>query len=270
MPELPEVEFCRRGLERWTLSRPIGSVEMLDPKALVGDLAHLQGRSFVEWERRGKLLLGHLKGGWTLASHLGMTGKWVADPARDRRHQRLVLELAGDGVSRVALVDARRFGGCWLMPTAEVDDWARVKRLGPDLMDDRLTPDLLGERVGGDDRPLKRRLMDQGVVAGLGNIMVAEACWRAQVHPHHPTRDLAADDWRRLLDSARAHVRDVLADEQGDEIAYVNSTPGGGPSTFSCYGRGGEPCLRCGATLAAGRLDGRASTWCPTCQPGGA
>ena len=266
MPELPEVEFTKRRLNQWTTGRTIDRVEILDPKALVGDGPTLSGRAFRAWERRGKYLVGILDDRRGLLSHLGMTGKWVAAPKADRPHQRL--RLCFDDAAQphsVALIDPRRLGLNWLLDPESVTTHPRLTRLGPDAVGDSLTPSALAQRVGSDHRPLKRRLMDQSVVAGLGNIMVAEMCWRAGIHPHRPCAQVGEDAWVRLHQALRDHVREVLDTEQGEEILYVSA--GGGGDGFLCYGRAGQPCGRCGVTLTTGRLDGRTSTWCPDCQP---
>ncbi|MEE2779955.1 MAG: DNA-formamidopyrimidine glycosylase family protein [Myxococcota bacterium] len=266
MPELPEVEFIKRRLSRWTVGRSIQTVEVPDPKALQSDSGTLAGRSFQTWERKGKYLVGLMDDGRGLLSHLGMTGKWVADPKPDRPHQRLRLHFGDDeGPLTVALIDPRRLGLNWLLDATALSPHPRLVRLGPDAMSDTLTPEELSLRVGSDHRPLKRRLMDQAVVAGLGNIMVSEMCWRARVHPHCPCAQVDEASWLRLHQAVRDHVLEVLEKEQGEEILYVSG--GGGASDFLCYGRAGEPCGRCGTTLASDKLDGRTSTWCPACQP---
>jgi len=266
MPELPEVEFSRRRLTEWTAGRAISRVETPDPKALNAGGLSLEGRRFVRWERRGKYLVGRLDGEIALLSHLGMTGKWIAEPEADRPHQRLRVHLDGpDSPRSIALVDPRRLGATWLLAATDVDIHPRLNRLGPDAMDPVMTPTSLAARVGSDRRPLKRRLMDQSVVAGLGNIMVAEMCWRAGVHPHRPCDQIDTSTWSRLHVAIGDHVRGVLEEEQGAEILYVSS--GGGEEEFLCYGRSGKPCSRCGITFVTGKLDGRTSTWCPGCQP---
>ena len=112
---------------------------------------------------------------------------------------------------------------------------------------------------------LKNRLMDQSVVAGLGNIALSEIGWRAQVHPHTPCREVPEDGWRRLVEATCAHIDYVLAVEEGDEIVYLGYE--GAVNPFRCYGRAGEPCPRCAQPFEKGALAGRATYWCPKCEP---
>ncbi|MCB9731230.1 MAG: Fpg/Nei family DNA glycosylase [Deltaproteobacteria bacterium] len=260
MPELPEVEIARRNLERHTGGGEIVALEPLPGADLEGDVAHAVGAVLARWERHGKLLVGRLAGGGAVLSHLGMTGKWVRD-ADDRPHQRVLLAVRrGDDVARVSLVDPRRLG--WVRVTDDPDAW--LDRLGPDALDPALDAATLAARAGGGRVPLKTRLLDQARVAGLGNICVLEACFRAGVHPHTPAGAVPPAAWERLLDGARAHIAHTLEVEAGEEITYLSE---GGDNPFLVYGRAGSPCPRCAAPIARDVLAGRPTFFCPTCQP---
>ncbi|TNF29452.1 MAG: hypothetical protein EP329_15660 [Deltaproteobacteria bacterium] len=266
MPELPEVEIVRRNLERWTVGRAIVAIGAPDLGRVDGDPGALVGRRVRAWRRRGKLLLGELAGAdgddglLGVVSHLGMTGKWVREPG-DRRFVRMTWTL-DDGLT-VGLVDARRLGRTFVF-AGPPDAHPRVASLGPDPLHDGLDGATLRARLGRGRAPLKSRLMEQGRVAGLGNICVVEACFRAGVHPHTPLSDVPADRWDALAAGAVAHIHKTLADEAGDEVAYVNE---GGPNPFLAYGREGEPCPHCGDAIVRAVLAGRPSFFCPSCQP---
>lgn len=265
MPELPEVEIQRRNLARWSAGRVVAAVETPDLARFEGDARLLPGRRFVGWERRGKLLHGRLEGGVILQSHLGMTGQWVADPAHARPGVRVVLTLASGGhPERVGLVDPRRFGRTTIFAPGDPAAAAAFERLGPDALDAPMTPDELRRRLGARATPLRTRLLDQAVIAGLGNIAVTEIAWRARVHPHTAVGALDVAAVERLAAAIRGHIAYVLDVETADEIAYLGSA--GAHNPFFCYGREGEPCPRCGVAFLRGAMGGRPSFWCPRCQ----
>lgn len=259
MPELPEVEIARRNLERWTAGRRITRVEALDPTRVDGDASTLEGRTALRWERRGKMLIGRF-GRLAFLSHLGMTGKWVVDP-EDRPWQRFRLH-AGDRC--VALVDPRRFGRAWVIGEAEVAAHPRLAHLGPEPLDADFDAQTLRRRVGFGRSALKSRLLDQRAVAGLGNIAVIEACWRACVHPHLRCQDVPHSAWPRLHRAILDHLRQVLTQEDAPEIAYLGEV--GAANPFHCYGRASAPCPRCATSIERLVLSGRSTFFCPTCQ----
>jgi formamidopyrimidine-DNA glycosylase len=252
MPELPEVEATRQNLERWTRGRPVIAVR--------GDAAHalapLVGRQFTGWQRRGKTLLGLTdEPALNLSAHLGMTGRWVRDPAANRPHVRAALDLEG---TTIAFCDVRRFGRVALIPREDA-----FVGLGPDALEG-LSADRLRASMGAGKAPLKVRLMDQARVAGLGNIAVLEAAYRAGIHPHVPIGALAQTHWEALAHAIADHLRETLAGcVNEDEITYVSE---GGDNPFLVYGREGEPCGLCRTLIVRAVLQGRPSFWCPTCQ----
>lgn len=266
MPELPEVEIARENLERWTSGRQLAQPRVLDPTKVEGPLAEAEGLRVVAWARRGKYLIGRFDNGWALLSHLGMTGKWVADPPDDRAHRRLELTFEDPRTPQtVALIDQRRFGQTWWLPAEGLADHARLAPLGPDALDPTLTADGLRQRLGKGRTPLKTRLLEQRRVAGLGNIAVVELCWRARVHPHTPIQDVAPESWEPLVAAARDHLLWLIDLERSDEIAYLGEP--GARNPFHCYGRDAEPCPRCGTLITRAVLIGRPTYWCPRCQP---
>jgi len=260
MPELPEVEIVRRNLERWTVGRVVVAVDAPDLGRTEGDPTAIVGRRVLSWRRRGKLLLGALDGGIGVVSHLGMTGKWVREP-NERRFVRARWTLDDGGT--VGLVDARRLGRTFVF-SGVPDGHPAVAKLGVDPVHDGLDGEPLRARLGRGRAPLKQRLLEQHRVAGLGNICVVEACFRAAVHPHTPLDAVPADRWGPLAAGALDHIAATLLAEDGDEVAYVNE---GGANTFLAYGREGEPCPRCATPLRREVLAGRPSFFCPACQP---
>ena len=261
MPELPEVEATRQNLQRWSEGRRITRVTRRDEQL---DLAldGLVGATFERWERRGKALAGVTDSG-VLFSHLGMTGRWVCDPAPERRFVRLVVEVAaGRKKARLCYTDARRLGDAKLVASVAV----AFAKLGPDAWLAPLTAVALQAAMGkGQSATLKERLLEQKRVAGLGNIAVIEACFRARVHPHKSVSDVTPAEWKRLVPAIRAHLEATLAGTVGaDEIVYVSE---GGDNIFQVYGREGEPCPRCRTSLARLVFAGRPTYFCPRCQP---
>lgn len=274
MPELPEVEQNARNLARWTRGRtivavvpPPGTRETagLEPKEVV---RRVKGRAVEAVARRGKWILVRLSGGAGLGLHLGMTGKFArlgrgerADPPR---FTRAVFEL--DDGSRVCFVDLRRFGKLVAVRRyEELAEMRELRELGPDALE-ATTPALLGEALGKTTRTVKEVLMDQRVVAGVGNLYATEALWRAQIHPAQKAPRVAKDPaaLARLAEAVKAALRHGLATLEGQELPeYVEE---GAPNPFHAYDRASEPCHRCGATIRAMTIGGRTSAYCPRCQ----
>jgi formamidopyrimidine-DNA glycosylase len=271
MPELPEVETVRRSLELHVAGRRITSVEgenvalrrPLQPKALAGALI---GGGFEAFRRRGKFLLADLDRGGSLLVHLGMTGRLhIATNEPHLPHTHLVLGL--DDGRELRFVDARRFGLVdWLAPGTEADD-PSLRTLGVEPLDPKLEeqlPPVLHARRAA----VKALLMDQHLVAGVGNIYAAEALYRARIRP---ARAGNRTSLARLADLARA-VREVLTEavEQGGTTLRDYATPEGDFGYFAVrlqvYGRQGQPCSACGTMLRSAVIAGRTTAWCPRCQ----
>jgi formamidopyrimidine-DNA glycosylase len=280
MPELPEVEVCRRDLERWTRGRRVVRFTVTDPGAVRSKLSTTPGDAL----RGGPARLRRLEGavserilrhgkriGWLFAGreeallvHLGMTGQWVrrADEPPGP-HVRLVVEVE-DG-ARLWFEDARRFG-CVTPVRAEEVEERLAEGHGPDALLAPPSAEELRRRLKG-RRPVKVALMDQAVLAGVGNIHASEACWRAHIHPETPAGALSDEQIARLAAVLPEQLAEFVAQMDGHEHAYVTQ---GGDNPFSIYDRAGEPCPRCGGPVAHGVHGGRSTYWCPACQPGGA
>ena len=197
--------------------------------------------------------------------HLGMSGRWRIDPDTPSPHDHLVLE-ADDHI--LALNDARRFGSVDLVDTDALDRWAPFAKLGPEPMADTLTAAHLAQVFAARKGPVKALLLDQSLIAGLGNIYVCEALFRAQLAPTRPGASLSGAALKRLT----ACIIDVIADAiaaGGSTIrdyAQPNGELGYFAARWQVYGREGLPCGGCGAPIARLVQGGRSTFWCPKCQ----
>jgi formamidopyrimidine-DNA glycosylase len=272
MPELPEVETVRRILEHHVsdaLVQRVGgrSITMRRDLDLPLLKRRLTGRRLSGFRRRGKYLIVDLDDGGHALVHLGMSGRLMLQPPEAPRllHTHLVLHL--DGASELRLVDPRRFGFfVWLPPGGEAEDRS-LAALGVEPLDPGLTtvlPPLLKPRRA----PIKALLLDQHLVAGVGNIYANEALWRAGIDPRRAPSRISVE---RLTNLAGC-VRDVLAEacEQGGTTIRDFATPEGDFGYFAVrlavYGKDGQPCPNCGQCLVGAPIRGRATTWCPQCQ----
>ena len=267
MPELPEVETTVRGLARVLDGRRITSVEARRPdlrRALPEDLGQrLTGARVTGLRRRAKYGLIDTERGDTLVFHLGMSGRWRVDPRELEKHDHLVVEM--DDGRRVALNDPRRFGSVDLVRTDELAEWPPVRALGPEPLD--LTPAELRSRLSGRKAPVKQLLLDQGIVAGLGNIYVCEALFRAGIHPRRAAGSISMERLKRLVPA----IKDVIAEaiEAGGSTLRDFASPDGElgyfSNRFSVYDREGQRC-GCGGKVKRFVQGGRSTFYCPRCQ----
>lgn len=267
MPELPEVEFCRQSLEKWTKGQRVVGYKILDGRSIrastaarpsegLVDAAARLGAVFAEpcgqVARHGKRLLWEF-GGQSLVLHLGMTGKWTR---QESRFAKLELELSGG--DRLYFVDARLLGGVVPLKTR---DARRVlyDGHGPDAWECPL-PTLRGKR------PIKVALLDQKVIAGLGNIQAMESLWRAKINPEVPAGTITGERHRELGRAIKAQLswtlELLLKDE---EITYMEEDRSLNP--FWIYQRAKKPCPTCQTPIERIVQANRSTYWCPTCQP---
>lgn len=277
MPELPEVETVRQGLASRVTGRRIATVDVRHPRAIrrhpggpVDFASMLVGRTVVDVRRRGKYLWLPLDSGDAIVGHLGMSGQLLMQPATapDETHLRVLLGF-DDGGPQLRFVDQRTFGGLAVSPGgAELPvEIAHIARdpLDPSFVDADFVAALRRRRT-----EVKRALLDQTLVSGVGNIYADEALWRARLHGARPTDALTRPAARRLL----GHVRDVLvaalrAGGTSFDALYVdvNGDSGYFDRSLHVYGREGEPCVRCGAPIRREPFMNRSSYSCPRCQP---
>ena len=274
MPELPEVESVRRQLEPALVGRRFDRVRIDDTRLVrpyepAEVAAELQGERVAEVGRRGKYLVVWFESGRVLLIHLRMTGSLLHAPGgslAEDPHRRAVVRL--DDGSDVAYRDVRRFGTWLLLEPGEAEPYLQA-RVGDEPLDGGFTAARLGERLVGRRTSLKAALLDQRTLAGLGNIYVDEALWRARLSPLRPAASLDRNELRRLHRGIRAALEHGLA-RQGSTLRDYRLPDGSGGSMqneFRVYGRRDEPCDRCGTPIARTQIAGRTTWFCPTCQP---
>lgn len=294
MPELPEVETVRRGLAPALEGQAFRRVDIRRP-----DLRfpfperfaeRLTGASVIRLDRRAKYLVARLSTGEALVMHLGMTGRfhvqaageasarlmgdYAYGAAAEPRHMHALFQLA-DG-AEVAYFDPRRFGYMLLIPESIFDDHPMMRGLGVEPLTDSLDADYLAARAAGRRSDLKAFLLDQRIIAGLGNIYVAEALFRAGLKPSRPASVLATQRGKpsRYAAPLVGAIKAVLADaitaggSTLRDYRQADGQSGGFQETFQVYGREGAPCVRpgCRGTVQRSIQGGRSSFHCPVCQ----
>ena len=270
MPELPEVETTVRGLARFMDGARIERVVMGRPDMRFpfpeGLGQALTGARVTGLGRRAKYGLIYTDRAQTMIFHLGMSGRWRIDPETADRHDHLLLETADH---RFALNDPRRFGYVDLVETQSLDAWPAFAAMGPEPLGDALSVDHLRAAIRGRKQAIKLLLLDQHVVAGLGNIYVCEALHRAGIHP----RKAGGRVYRPALQRLVPAIRDVLEQSISDggstlrDYARPDGELGYFATRFLVYGREGEPCLTCTEGTVRRIVQGGRSTWfCPMCQ----
>jgi formamidopyrimidine-DNA glycosylase len=267
MPELPEVETTVRGLERVLKGRRITRVEARRAdlrRSFPKDLGQrLTGAKVTGLGRRAKYGLIHTDRDDTMIFHLGMSGSWRIDHAELSKHDHLLLET--DEGKRLALNDPRRFGSVDLVATDELDEWPAFKALGPEPFG--LDAEELQRRLAGRTAAIKLLLGDQRIVAGLGNIYVCEALYRAGIHPKRAAGSISRERLRKLV----VAIREVLdeAIEAGGSTLRDFASPDGElgyfSKAFAVYDREGKPC-GCGGTVKRIVQGGRSTFYCPGFQ----
>jgi formamidopyrimidine-DNA glycosylase len=271
MPELPEVETIRRGLApvltgRRFLAVSVGNKRLRQQSAAEEFQQWVAGRRLESLRRRGKYLVFNLEGGPTLLIHLGMTGRLMLlpSPAPPMPHVHLVFHLEG-GLDLV-FQDTRRFGQALVFPPGEAP--APLARVGREPFSRKVTPQWLAEQARGRTRPIKNFLLDGRTLAGIGNIYACEILFGAGIHPARPVSRLTLKEWARMLKETRRVLKAGIRKGGTTINDYLNSRGETGlfQLELRVYGRGGEPCMRCGAPIARLVQSGRSTFFCPACQ----
>ena len=279
MPELPEVEVVRAGLERHVLGATITRVDVLhdrpvrrDPRGATGFAEALVGRRLVAARRRGKYLWIPLDNGDAILGHLGMSGQMLVQPPTlpDERHLRVRFVLDGADEGReLRFVDQRMFGGL-SVSAGGADLPAEIAHIARDPLDPDFDDEEFVRRARRRSSGIKRMLLDQGLISGVGNIYADEALWRAQLHGERAGDRLTGPQLRTLL----GHAREVMGEALGQggtsfDALYVNVNGESGyfDRSLHAYGREGEACERCGTPIRRVAFMNRSSYFCPTCQP---
>ncbi|MFG2878676.1 bifunctional DNA-formamidopyrimidine glycosylase/DNA-(apurinic or apyrimidinic site) lyase [Streptomyces sp. NPDC048337] len=282
MPELPEVEVVRRGLERWVAGRTVESVEVLHPRAVrrhpgggADFAARLAGQTIGVPRRRGKYLWLPLEGrDLSVLGHLGMSGQLLVQPedAPDEKHLRIRVRFDDEAGTELRFVDQRTFGGLSLHETVpdSTDGLPDViAHIARDPLDPLFDEGAYHLALRAKRTTVKRALLDQSLISGVGNIYADEALWRAKLHYERPTATLTRPRSAELL----GHVRDVMnaalaVGGTSFDSLYVNVNGESGyfDRSLDAYGREDEPCRRCGTPMRRRPWMNRSSYFCPRCQ----
>ncbi len=278
MPELPEVEVVRRGLQEHVVGRTVIDVQVHHPRAVrrheagAADLtARLRGASVTGTGRRGKYLWLDLADGNTLLVHLGMSGQMLLGPVANTDHLRIAVAL--DDGSALSFVDQRTFGGWQLAELVSVDGSrvpGPVAHIARDPLDPLFDRGTVVNVLRGKHSEIKRQLLDQTVVSGIGNIYADEALWRARVNGVRIAEKLTRRRLGEVLDSAAEVMREALR-EGGTSFdslyVNVNGQSGYFDRSLNVYGREDRNCRRCGTVIRRAKFMNRSSFYCPACQP---
>jgi len=283
MPELPEIETIRRGLQGLILNTKIVQFELLNAKSFRGNANAVVGRKFVKIDRKGKALLMRLDDGMTILAHMRMTGQMIVVGKNDRfaaghpddnfvaempsRHTRLFLKF--ENGSHLYFNDLRKFGFWALLDEKSLKNDSFLKELGPepwDMSEDQFYGSLQRHKSA----PIKATLLNQKIVAGLGNIYVDEACFMTGIFPGALTGSLSRLQSDELLHNARKVMQDAI-DAGGSTMKdYVRTDGTRGnylDKIAKVFRRDGEACMVCGTTILKTRVAGRGTHYCPKCQP---
>ena len=286
MPELPEVEVVRRGLDAHVVGSAFGAVEVLHPRAVRSndvDLAEvLPGLTITGTDRRGKLLWLTLSDGAALLVHLRMSGQMLvgAPGLVDSPHLRIRAELHGPGgVQELAFVDQRTFGSWQYVPLTVPDGEAAdtvsrpvpatIPHIAPDPFEPDFDPVATARKIRTKKVAAKTVLLDQSVVSGIGSIYADEAMWAARVKPTRKGKALRQRDAVALLEESRnVMARALEAGGTSFDSLYVNVNGASGyfSRSLNAYGQAGKPCARCGTPITRTVVNGRSSYFCPACQ----
>ena len=270
MPELPEVETTVRGLARFLDGARIERVILNRPdlrRPFPGDLVQVMtGATVTSLSRRAKYGLIHLDREQSVIFHLGMSGRWRIDPEEPDTHDHMIIETANN---RFALCDPRRFGSVDMVATSGLADWPQFAAMGPEPLGPELSAAYLKAALKGKSQSIKLCLLDQRIIAGLGNIYVCEALWRARIHPLKAGGKVTRPQLERLVPA----IRDVLESSIKDggsslrDYAQPDGELGYFATRFDVYGRTAEPCHRNDSGKIRRIAQGGRSTWyCPKCQ----
>ncbi|MET8475100.1 bifunctional DNA-formamidopyrimidine glycosylase/DNA-(apurinic or apyrimidinic site) lyase [Streptomyces sp. NPDC006422] len=279
MPELPEVEVVRRGLERWVAHRTVAAVDVLHPRAVRRHVAggedfarRLEGLTIGEPSRRGKYLWLPLEGTHqSVLAHLGMSGQLLVQPheAPDEKHLRIRVRFDDDLATELRFVDQRTFGGLSLHDNDDNGLPDVIAHIARDPLDPLFDDAAFHTALRAKRSTIKRALLDQSLISGVGNIYADEALWRAKLHYERPTSTFTRPRTAELL----GHVRDVMnaalsVGGTSFDSLYVNVNGESGyfERSLDAYGREGLPCRRCGTPMRRRPWMNRSSYYCPRCQ----
>ena len=253
MPELPEVEFMSRNLECWTKGKSIVATEGID------NASYILQKNISSCFRRGKYCILSV-GDFFIVIHFRMTGKVVLlRGERKFLRKKLILD---DGME-IGILDQRKFSTFEVLTSQEYNN--RFINLGEEVWPIHRDAAWYRERLSNRRSTIKSLFLRQDIIAGLGNIMCSEICFRIRCHPQRKASEIQMEQWKLLDKAIHEFVGQVLSEEEGEEINYV-SQGGALPKSFLVYGRAGQPCIECGATIVQWQMSGRATYACLSCQ----
>lgn len=286
MPELPEVETVVRGLNRLILKKKIAQVKHDWPKSFpnlekdVNDF--MIGAEISKVQRRGKAIIIKLNNGWALVTHLRMTGQmvyrgeenWGAghpndDFLNDLPNKSTRVEIDFEDQTKLFFNDQRKFGYMKLLPEPEIEELSFFQKLGPEPLEDSFTVEIFKERLLKKKNSLiKPTILDQSVIAGVGNIYADEALWRAKIHPETRIKDFSNVDFENLHESIRFVMNKSIEKGGSTDRNYVNADGSRGNylEYAAVYHKNGQPCKRCGTEISKIRVGGRGTHFCENCQ----
>ena len=271
MPELPEVETVRRGLEKLILGKKISNIDIRYPKMIKTDLHEFQkempGQVIQSMGRRGKYLLFYLSDK-ILISHLRMEGKYFyyPDQVPERKHAHVLIHFEDGGT--LVYEDVRKFGTLELLAPELLDSYFISKKLGPEPTEKDFDLGSFKLALKKSKKPIKSHLLDQTLVAGLGNIYVDEVLWRAKVHPSRTSNSLTSQEARKVHDET-INVLGQAVEKGGSTIrTYTNAFGEDGTMQefHQVYDKAGQACSRCETIIEKIQLGGRGTHFCPKCQ----
>ncbi len=281
MPELPEVETIRMGLEKYLVGHKIVDVEVRLKKMVAGDVGEVRGAKIKGVRRFGKALSIDLNNGWSIAAHIKLTGQFIYEgPNRPKdakispvqvgqvpgKHTHVIFELDRGGF--LYYNDIRQFGWIKIVPTEDVVKLPFVHELGPEPLGG-LTLDKFREIVSKSSTKIKPLLMDQKKIGGVGNIYANDALFLARIDPSRSAKSLSTNEQSKLYKAIEEVLKKGLKYGGATEMNFVNvlGQPGGYQKYFLVYGQEGKPCLgKCGGKIQKIRLGGRGTYYCPNCQ----
>ena len=286
MPELPEVETVVRGLNRLILKKKIAQVKHNWPKSfpnLEKDVNNFMiGVEISKVQRRGKAIIIKLNNGWALVTHLRMTGQmvyrgeenWGAghpndDFLNDLPNKSTRVEIDFEDQTKLFFNDQRKFGYMKLLPEPEIEELSFFQKLGPEPLEDNFTVEIFKERLLKKKNSLvKPTILDQSVIAGVGNIYADEALWRAKIHPETRIKDFSNIDFKNLHESIRFVMNKSIEKGGSTDRNYVNADGSRGNylEYAAVYHKNGQPCKRCGTEISKIRVGGRGTHFCENCQ----
>lgn len=273
MPELPEVETIKRVIEPQIQGLVIEGVTVKRPEVVSYPAAdefcrRLKGQTISGMARRGKFLMIRLNDNDRVILHLRMTGCLLLTPADypEEKHTHIIFGLS-DG-RELRFSDTRRFGRFWLIGEDEDDTYSGVQKLGIEPFHGELTAEYLNARLGKSRKAVKECLLDQSIIAGIGNIYSDEILFAAGIYPARPAKSLNMDEWERLAAAVPERISYFIETNKITPEDYLETKGKDYRNTpfLQVYGQGGKPCPKCGETLCRIVVGGRGSVYCPACQ----